>query len=80
MDAFKRNINDVINNYISTNPNVRFQHYDALASGKKHKKRRKSKQIRQRQTRQRQTRQRQTRQRQVTIGKKSKKQYTKKHY
>ena len=80
MDAFKRNITDVINNYISTNPNVRFQPYDALASGKKHKKRRKSKQIRQRQTRQRQTRQRQTRQRQVTIGKKSKKQYTKKHY
>ena len=78
MDAFKRNINDVINNYIRTNPNMRFQHYDALASGKKHKKRRKSKQIRQRQTRQRQTRQRQTIQ--VTIGKKSKKQYTKKHY
>ena len=81
MDAFKRNINDVINNYIRTNPNMRFQPYDALASGKKHKKRRKSKQTRQtiqRQTRQRQTRQRQTRQ--VTIGKKSKKQYTKKHY
>ena len=72
MDAFKRNINDVINNYIRTNPNMRFQPYDALASGKKHKKRRKSKQTRQtRQTRQ---------SRQVTIGRRSKKQYTKRHY
>ena len=77
MDAFKRKINDVINDYMRTNPNARFQPFDALASGKKYRKiimSIKRRQIRQRKSRQ--TRQR----RQATIGKTSKKQYTKRHY
>ena len=74
MDAFNRKMFDVINDYMRTNPNARFEPFDALASGKQYRKIRQTKQRKARQTRQ-------TRQRgQATIGKKSKKQYTKRHY
>jgi len=75
MDAFNRKMFGVINDYIRTNPNAQFQPFDALAIGKQYRKIIQS--IKRRQIRQRkQAKQR----RQVTIGKKLKKQYTKRHY